>query len=125
MTPHVPNLVDVSDIYYYFSAQGRGRGSPRRQEGGGPTENHFFFPGRNSDQANFRQTNVRGEKAISINNFRDCPGNGWGRICLCVACVLGKREIYNKKSQETSGKCRDGPRIIPGQSREHFVYVFS
>ena len=29
------NLVDVSDIFKFFSARGRGRGSPRRQEGWG------------------------------------------------------------------------------------------
>ena len=28
-------LVDVSDIFYFFSARGRGRGSSRRQEEGG------------------------------------------------------------------------------------------
>ena len=27
--------MDVSDIFYFFSARVRGRGSPRRHEGGG------------------------------------------------------------------------------------------
>ena len=31
----VISLVDVSDIFYVFSARGRGRGSPWRQEGAG------------------------------------------------------------------------------------------
>ena len=30
-----PNLVDVSDIFYFFLGQGRGRGSPGQQGGGG------------------------------------------------------------------------------------------
>ena len=33
--------MDVSDIFYFFFVRGRGRGSPRRQEGG----IGFFIPG--------------------------------------------------------------------------------
>ena len=36
-----------------------------------------------------------------------------------------KRETHKQNSQEISGKCRDSPGIIPGQSRGNFVYVFS
>ena len=45
-----PNLVDVSDIFYFFSARGGGRGSPRREEGGwffieNPRRGGGSFPG--------------------------------------------------------------------------------
>ena len=36
-----------------------------------------------------------------------------------------KREKHIQMSQEILEKCRDNPGIILGQSREHFVYVFS
>ena len=35
------NLVDVSDIFYFFSVRGGGRGSPRRREGRGGGS--FFY----------------------------------------------------------------------------------
>ena len=52
---------------------------------------------------------------------------GGGQVVYLFPFFLGKncRETHKQHSQEISGKGRDSPGIIPGQSREHFVYTFS
>ena len=56
--------------------------------------------------------------------FGIVSGMGGGQICLCVAFSWGNSETHKQNSQEISGKCRDSPGIIPGQSCQDFVYVF-
>ena len=58
------------------------------------------------------------------------PGMGGGvKFVYVLPFSWGERETHKQISQEISGNCRDSPgtvpRIIPGQSRENFVYVFS
>ena len=36
---------------------------------------------------------------------------------------LGKREIHKQNSKEISGKGRENPGTVPGESRENFVSV--
>ena len=47
------------------------------------------------------------------------------KLFMCFPFSGEKGKHINKNSQEISGKGRDSPGIIPGQSRENFVYVFS
>ena len=44
---------------------------------------------------------------------------------MCFPFSWGKRETHKQNSQEISGKGRESPGIIPGQSRENFVFVFA
>ena len=69
---------------------------------------------------------IGGEKANKYRQFFGIvPGMGGSKICLCVAFFSGeKRETQKQNSQEVSGKCRDNPGTISGQSREDFAYVF-
>ena len=53
------------------------------------------------------------------------PEMGGGQIVYVFPFFPGKRETHKQNVQEISGKGRDSPRIIPGQSREILVYVFS
>ena len=70
---------------------------------------------------------VRGrKKPININNFAGLSRRWVGvKLFMCFPFSWGKRETHKQNSQEISGKGRDSPGIIPGQSRENFVYVFS
>ena len=66
------------------------------------------------------------KKPININNFAGLSRKWVGvKLFMCFPFSWGKRETHKQNSQETSGKGRDSPGIIPGQSRENFVYVFS
>ena len=44
------NLVDVSDIFYFFSARGGGRGSLRHRDGGGGVDFLLKIPGRRQEK---------------------------------------------------------------------------
>ena len=50
---------------------------------------------------------------------------GGGQIVYVFPFSWGKSETHKQNSQEISGKSRDSPGIILGQSGENFVYVFS
>ena len=66
------------------------------------------------------------KKPININNFAGLSRKWVGvKLFMCFPFSWGKRETHKQNSQEISGKGRDSPGIIPGQSRENFVYVFS
>ena len=56
------------------------------------------------------------KKPINTNNFFGIvPGMGGGQIVKHI----------NKTPRRMPGQSRDSPRIIPGQSCENYVYVFS
>ena len=60
-------LVDVSDIFNFFSARGRGRGSPRRREGGG----NFLLkiPGGGGGSPGWVGAGGRGAGRVFAGNF--------------------------------------------------------
>ena len=77
----------------------------------------------------------RDKKTNKHNNF---SGLSWERvgvkfvgaqICLCVVFLLQKKRTHKQNSHEISGRGQTGlgiiPGVIPEQSRENFVYVFS
>ena len=70
---------------------------------------------------------IRGrKKPININNFAGLSRKWVGvKLFMCFPVSWGKRETHKQNSQEISGKGRESPGIIPGQSRENFVYVFA
>ena len=92
-------------------------------------------PGRQTTPANpFSKTseyfNFGGEKTNKHKQLGGIvPEMGGGQIVYVFPLFLGKRETHKQNSQEISGKgrgeSRDSPGIIPGQSRENFVYVFA
>ena len=128
------NLVDVSDIFYFFSALGRGRGSSRRWEGGGgrlSIENprRGGSPGREGLGGGGGWERVSGELGggggkifffgaeiptkLTYTHSRDCPGIGWvAKFCLCV--VGG----YSFRARKTH---RQNPPKINRQSGENFL----
>ena len=71
--------------------------------------------------------NFGGEKKpININKFSGLSRNGWGSDWLmCCLFQAGKWKHIHKILRKMPGQSRDNPGIIPGQSREAFVYVFS
>ena len=83
-----------------------------------------LFACRSADFDNFK-----GEKPININNFAGLSRKWVGvKLFMCFPFSWGKRETHKqipRKSWERPGESRDSPGIIPGQSRENFVYVFS
>ena len=75
---------------------------------------------------NFQQTIGGEKKTININNFAGWSWKWVGvKLFMCFPFSWGKRETHKQNSQEISGKGRESPGIIPGQSRENFVYVFA
>ena len=50
---------------------------------------------------------------------------GGGQIVYVFLFSWGKRETHEQNSQEISGKGRESPGRIPGESRENIVYVLS
>ena len=73
-----------------------------------------------------RQSLRGAQKTNKHKQFRGIvPGMGGGRIVYVFPFSWEKRETHKRNSQEISGKGRDSPGIIPGQSCENFVYVFS
>ena len=58
------------------------------------------------------------KKAININNFRNCPGNGWGSTLLMCSLVFGEKHRHINKIP------RKSQRKMPAQSRDFFC-VFS
>ena len=70
---------------------------------------------------------VSGEKKpININNFAGLSRKWVGVKLLCVSPFPeGKRETHKQNSQEISGKGRESPGTVPGQSRENVVYLFA
>ena len=53
------------------------------------------------------------------------PEMGGGQIVYVFPFSWGKKETHKQNSQEISGKGRESPGTVPGQSRENFVYVFA
>ena len=56
---------------------------------------------------------------------RIVPEMGGGSNCLCVSLFPGEKGTHKHNSLEISGEGWESPGIIPGQSRETFVYAFS
>ena len=50
---------------------------------------------------------------------------GGGQIVCVFPPFPGKKETHKQNSQEISGKGRESPGTVPGQSRDNFVYVFA
>ena len=50
---------------------------------------------------------------------------GGSQIVYVFPFSWGNRERHKQNSQEISGKGRESPGTVPGQSRENFVYVFA
>ena len=79
-----------------------------------------------------RNLNAAGELKknfpAACSNFagKDPSRTGGGQICLCVPLSLGRERKHINKNpgnfRKASGQSRDTPRIIPGQSREIFIY---
>ena len=76
----------------------------------------------------FLAVHIRGAKKTNKHKqlLGIVPEMDGGQIVYVFLFFLGKkRETHKQNSQEISEKGRDSPGIIPGQSRENFVYVFS
>ena len=62
---------------------------------------------------------------VTCRNYFRINNVSFSSTMVCVEFFLGEKGNTKQNSQEISEKGRDSPGIIPGQSRENSVYLFS